>query len=72
MLKDASGAPSKSLANSMQNQWKLRAAISLVRLCRDPGKRAEARNFLAPLYAWFTEGFEPDLKEANALLGELG
>jgi predicted ATPase len=42
------------------------------RLWRDQGKRKEARDLLAPVYGWFTEGFDtPDLKEANALLDEL-
>src|SRR5262249_1968971 len=35
--------------------WELRAAVSLARLCRDQGRRAEARDLLAPVYAWFTE-----------------
>jgi predicted ATPase len=50
----------------------LRAAISLARLWRDQGKRAEAHDLLAPAYGWFTEGFgTEDLKEARALLDEL-
>ena len=50
----------------------LRAATSLARLLRDQGKRAEARDLLAPIYGWFTEGFDTrDLKEAKALLEEL-
>jgi predicted ATPase len=53
--------------------WELRAAASLARLRRDQGRRAEARGLLAPVYGWFTEGFDtPDLKEAKALLDELG
>jgi predicted ATPase len=52
--------------------WELRAATSLARLWRDQGKRTEARGLLAPIYGWFTEGFDtPDLKEAQALLEEL-
>ena len=52
--------------------WELRAAASLARLCRDQGRRAEARNLLAPVYGWFTEGFDTqDLKEAKALLKAL-
>jgi predicted ATPase len=52
--------------------WELRAAVSLTRLRRDQGRRAGARNLLAPVYGWFTEGFDtPDLKEARALLDEL-
>ena len=50
----------------------LRAAMSLARLWRDQGKRDEARDLLAPVYGWFTEGFDTlDLKEAKALLHEL-
>ncbi|MBV8089068.1 MAG: AAA family ATPase, partial [Alphaproteobacteria bacterium] len=52
--------------------WELRAAASLARLWRDQGRRATARDLLAPVYGWFTEGFAvPDLKEAKALLDEL-
>jgi predicted ATPase len=52
--------------------WELRAAASLARLRRDQGRRGEARDLLARVYGWFTEGFEtPDLKEAKALLDEL-
>jgi predicted ATPase len=50
----------------------LRAATSLARLWRDQGKRAEARALLAPVYAWFTEGFNTrDLIDAKTLLDEL-
>ena len=53
--------------------WELRAALSLARLRRDQGRCAEARDLLAPIYGWFTEGFDtPDLKETKALLDELG
>ena len=52
--------------------WELRAAVSLAWLHRDQGRRAEARDLLAPVYDWFTEGFNtPDLKEGRALLDEL-
>jgi predicted ATPase len=52
--------------------WELRAAMSLARLWRDQGKRDEARDLLAPIYGWFTEGFDTlDLKQAKALLDEL-
>ena len=52
--------------------WEIRAATSLARLWRDQGKRNEARDLLAPIYGWFTEGFDTlDLKEAAALLAEL-
>jgi class 3 adenylate cyclase/predicted ATPase len=52
--------------------WELRASTSLARLWRDQGKRSEARDLLAPIYGWFTEGFDtPVLKEAKTLLEEL-
>ena len=48
------------------------AAMSLARLWRDQGKLQQARELLAPVYGWFTEGFDTrDLKEAKALLDEL-
>ena len=50
----------------------LRAATSLARLWGEQGRRSEARDLLAPVYGWFTEGFDTaDLKEAKALLEEL-
>jgi predicted ATPase len=50
----------------------LRAAVSMARLWRDQGKLQQARELLAPVYGWFTEGFDTrDLKEAKALLSEL-
>jgi predicted ATPase len=53
--------------------WELRAAMSLARLRRDQGRPTEGRDLLAPVYGWFTEGFDTaDLKEAKALLDELG
>ena len=52
--------------------YELRAATSLARLWREQGRRADAHELLAPIYGWFTEGFDtPDLKEAKALLAEL-
>jgi predicted ATPase len=52
--------------------WELRAATSLARLLRDQSRQAEARDLLAPVYGWFSEGFDTlDLKEAKALLDEL-
>ena len=52
--------------------WELRAAVSLARLRRDQGRRAEACDLLAPVYGWFTEGFDTrDLKSAKVLLDEL-
>jgi predicted ATPase len=65
----------RALAVARQQQaksWELRAAMSLARLWRDQGKVREARELLAPVYGWFTEGFDTrDLKEAKALLNEL-
>ena len=53
--------------------WELRAAMSLSRLWQQQGKQAEAHALLAPIYGWFTEGFDTtDLREAKALLDELG
>jgi predicted ATPase len=64
-----------ALAVARQQQaksWELRAATSMARLWSDQGKRDEARQLLAPVYGWFTEGFDTlDLKEAKALLAEL-
>ena len=52
--------------------FEVRSATDLARLWRDQGKRQQARELLAPVYGWFTEGFDTlDLKEAKALLGEL-
>jgi len=65
----------RSLAVAREQQaksWELRAATSMARLWRDQGKRDEAHDLLAPIYGWFTEGFDTlDLKEARALLDEL-
>ena len=59
----------RALAVARQQQaksWELRAAMSMARLWRDQGKRDEARDLLAPVYGWFTEGFDTlDLKEAR-------
>ena len=52
--------------------WELRCAMSLARLRRQQGRPQEAAARLAPIYAWFTEGFDTaDLKEAKALLNQL-
>jgi len=52
--------------------WELRAAMSLARLWRGQSKVHQARQLLAPVYGWFTEGLDTrDLKEAKALLEEL-
>ena len=64
-----------ALAIARQQQaksWELRASMSLARLWRDQGKVQQARELLAPVYGWFTEGFDTrDLKEAKALLEQL-
>jgi class 3 adenylate cyclase/predicted ATPase len=65
----------RALAVARQQQaksWELRATMSMARLWRDQGKRQQAHDLLAPVYGWFTEGFDTlDLKEAKALLDEL-
>ena len=65
----------RALAVARQQQaksWELRAAMSMARLWRDQGKPQQARELLAPVYGWFTEGFDTlDLKEAKKLLDEL-
>ena len=65
----------RALAVARQQQaksWELRAAMSMARLWRHQGKVKQARELLAPVYGWFTEGFDTrDLKEAEALLEEL-
>jgi predicted ATPase len=75
---DSAGAQKRferALTVASQQQaksWELRASMSLARLWRDQGKVQQARELLAPVYGWFTEGFDTrDLKEAKALLEEL-
>ena len=81
-LLSATGDPDAAEANYLQalaiakrqsaKFWELRAATTLARLWRDQGKRQQARDLLAPVYGWFTEGFETlDLKEAKTLLEQL-
>jgi len=62
-----------SIARQQQaKSWELRAAMSLARLWRNQGKVQQARELLAAVYEWFTEGFDTrDLREAKALLEEL-
>ena len=62
-----------AVASAQQaKSWELRASMSLARLWRDQGKMSQARELLAPVYGWFSEGFDTrDLKEAKALLQEL-
>ena len=71
----AEGYFERALAIARRQQaksWELRAAMSMARLWRDRGKPQQARELLAPVYGWFTEGFDTlDLKEAKALLEEL-
>jgi class 3 adenylate cyclase/predicted ATPase len=71
----AQGYFERALAIARQQQaksWELRASMSLARLWRDQGKTQQARELLAPVYGWFTEGFDTrDLKEAKALLDAL-
>jgi predicted ATPase len=58
--------------NQSAKSWELRAATSLAQLWHSQGKRQEAYDLLAPVYSWFTEGFDTaDLKDAKALLDEL-
>ena len=65
----------RALATARKQQaksWELRAAMSMAQLWRDQRKRAEARHLLAPVYEWFTEGFDTlDLRRAKALVDEL-
>ncbi len=62
-----------SVARAQQaKSWELRAAMSMARLWRDRGRQDAARDLLAPVYGWFTEGFDTlDLREAKALLDAL-
>jgi predicted ATPase len=64
---------SLAVARAQQaKSWELRTATSLARLLSDQGKRQTARDLLAPIYDWFTEGFDTrDLREAKVLLCEL-
>ena len=64
---------SLTVARAQQaKSWELRTAMSLARLLSDQGKRQSAHDLLAPVYDWFTEGFDTsDLRNAKALLGEL-
>ena len=70
--KTISSARSRLRAQQQAKSWELRAAMSMARLWRDQGKPQQARELLAPVYGWFTEGFDTlDLKEAKALLDSL-
>jgi predicted ATPase len=74
-LEEAERAHIASLAWARQQRaksWELRTATGYARLMRDQGRAREARELLAPIYSWFTEGFATkDLKEAKILLEEL-
>jgi class 3 adenylate cyclase/tetratricopeptide (TPR) repeat protein len=74
-LEEARSAFGQALRVARRQQakaYELRTAMSLARLWDEQGRRAEARDLLAPIYGWFTEGFDTqDLKEAKALLDEL-
>jgi len=69
---DAFQAALRIAQKQQAKSYELRAATSLAQLWGDQGRRTEARDLLAPIYGWFTEGFDTaDLKEAKALLDEL-
>jgi predicted ATPase len=75
---DAEGAERAYIASldwarkQQAKSWELRTATSYARLMREQGRKREARELLAPVYGWFTEGFDTrDLKEAKTLLEEL-
>jgi predicted ATPase len=65
----------RALAVARQQQaksWELRAAMSMARLWRDQSKQQQALDLLAPVYGWFTEGFDTvDLKQAKVLIDGL-
>jgi predicted ATPase len=75
-LEEAHSALEEALRIARRQQakfYELRAATWLARLWGEQGRRADASNLLKPVYRWFTEGFDTaDLKEAKALLEELG
>jgi predicted ATPase len=74
-VQEAEACFQEALAIARRQQaksWELRAAMSLSQLWQQQGRRQEAREVLAPVYGWFTEGFDTaDLQEAKALLEEL-
>jgi tetratricopeptide (TPR) repeat protein len=76
LTEDAEAALFRALTvarNQDARMWELRASMSLARLRRSLGQNAEARELLAPIYDWFTEGFDTaDLQEASTLLAEIG
>ena len=71
-LTPAGGHAERVAALAKAHSFERRAAMSMARLWRDQGKPQQARELLAPVYGWFTEGFNTrDLKEAKTLLEEL-
>ena len=71
--KPVSSRASAVARRQQAKSWELRAAMSLARLWQRQGKQDDARALLAPIYGWFTEGFDTaDLQEAKALLEDLG
>jgi predicted ATPase len=71
--KPASNKPFTITRRQQARSWELRAAVSLSQLWQLQGQRDEACELLAPIYGWFTEGFDTaDLQEAKALLEALG
>jgi predicted ATPase len=74
-LEEAHAALEEALRVARRQQakaYELRAATSLAGLWGEQGRRAEARDLVAPVYGWFTEGFDTaDLKDAKALLDQL-
>src|SRR5262249_36507536 len=75
VAEEAEACLQRALAVARHQQakwWELRAALSLARLWQQQGKRDEAQALLAPVYGWFTEGFDTaDLQEAKVLLAAL-
>ena len=66
-------APLNRARRQQAKMWELRTSTSLARLWQSQGKRQDAYELLAPVYGWFTEGFDTkDLQDAKALLAELG
>jgi predicted ATPase len=67
-----SGHPERHHRRQQAKSWELRTTTSYARLMQFQGRSVEARDLLAPIYGWFTEGFDTlDLKEAKALLDQL-
>ena len=72
MVKRPAGQAIRIAQAQQAKSFELRAATNMARLLGEQGRRAEARDLLAPVYGWFTEGFDTaDLKEGRMLLGRL-